>query len=57
MNDIENNYYKFSSYEIYLNSNVNYIERRYDTILRVISEFGAIKTGLMVLFGLVLSKW
>ena len=56
-NDYDKGFYKFASYEIYLDVNVNYIERRHDTILHLVAEVGSIKTGLMLIFGLVLSRW
>ena len=56
-NDFENGRYKFSSYEIFLDHDINYIERRYDTLLNLVSEIGSVKTGLMLIFGLTLSSW
>lgn len=56
-NDYEKGLYKFASYEIFLDVNVNHIERRYDTILNLVSEVGSIKTGFMLIFGLVLASW
>jgi len=55
--DYENGRYKFSSYEIFLDVNINHIERRYETVINLISEIGSIKTGLMLIFGLALSSW
>ena len=55
--DYEGNFFKFTSYEIFVDLDINQIERRYDTILNLISEFGSIKTGLMLIFSLLLSSW
>lgn len=55
--DYETGRYKFTSYEIFVDLNINQIERSYDTLLNLISEIGSIKTGLMLIFGLLLSSW
>ena len=55
--DFEAHRYKFTSYEIFVDLNINQITRRYDTLLTLISEIGSIKTGLMLIFGLLLSSW
>ena len=55
--DYEGGRFKFSSYELFVDVNVNEIERQYDTLLTLISEIGSIKVGLMLIFGILLQSW
>ena len=55
--DYESGRYKFSSYEIFLDQDVNYIDRKYATIMTLVKEIGAIEHGFMFIFGLIISKW
>ena len=55
--DFDGGRYKFASYELFLDVNVNYITREYDTLLTLISYIGSIKTGLMLIFGICISSW
>ena len=56
-NDYEGGLYKFASYEIFLDNNMNSISRKYETMLTLIGETGSIHTGLMLIFGIILSRW
>ena len=55
-NDYENGCYKFSSYAIFLDMHINHINRKYDTIMSLVSEIGAIKTGAMLLLSFFISR-
>ena len=49
--------YIFTSYNIYLDEDVRNIERRYDTLLMLISEVGGISKGLTIICTILLYQW
>ena len=56
-NDFEGKNYRFASYKLFLDLNINHVSRKYETILFLVKEVGAITTGLMLTFKLILSRW
>ena len=44
--------FKFSSFDISVDENINHITRKYDTILSVVKDIGSIKVGAIFLLSL-----
>ena len=49
--------YNFASYALFLEANIDYHERHFETILDLVKTSGAISHGLMIIFGNLLYRW
>ena len=47
----------FTSIDIVLDEDVTKSERRFDTILNLISDVGGVFKGLTIIFGILLFQW
>ena len=56
-NDYEAGRFKFASYEIFLDADINHIDRQFATMLDVVKESGAIEHGFFFICSLFLTGY